>query len=49
MSPEEKYILLMETAYIATDKDTYYKLMQKADQILKDAQVTAERIDAEAA
>ena len=49
MSPEEKYILLMEAAYTATDKDTYYKLMQKADQILKDAQVTAERIDAEAA
>ena len=49
MSPEEKYILLMEAAYTAIDKDTYYKLMQKADQILKDAQVTAERIDAEAA
>ena len=49
MSPEEKYILLMEAAYTATDKDTYYKLMQKADQVLKDAQVTAERIDAGAA
>ena len=46
MSPEEKYILLMEAAYTATDKDTYYKLMLKADQVLKDAQVTAERIDA---
>ena len=46
MSPEEKYILLMEAAYTATDKDTYYRLMQKADQVLKDVQVTAERIDA---
>ena len=46
MSPEEQYILLMEAAYTATDKDTYYKLMQKAVQVLKDAQVTAERIDA---
>ena len=34
MSPEEKYIL-MEAAYTATDKNTYYKLMQKADQVLK--------------
>ena len=49
MSPEEKYILLMEAAYTATDKDTYYKLMQKADHVLKDSQVTAERIDAGAA
>ena len=49
MSPEDKYILLMEAAYTATDKGAYYKLMQKADQVLKDAQVTAERIDAEAA
>ena len=49
MSPEEKYILLMEAAYTATDKDTYYKLMQKADQVLKDAQATLDSIDAEAA
>ena len=49
MSPEEKYILLMEAAYTAADKDTYYKLMQKADQVLKDSQVTVDSIDAEAA
>ena len=49
MSPEEKYILLMEAAYIAADKDTYYKLMQKADQVLKDSQVTVDSIDADAA
>ena len=49
MSPEKKYILLMKAAYTTTDKDTCYKLIQKADQVLKDAQVTADRIDAEAA
>ena len=49
MSPEEKYILLMEAAYTATDKDTYYKLMQKADQVLKDTQATVNNVDAEAA
>ena len=49
MSPEEKYILLMEAAYTATDKDTYYKLMQKADQVLKDAQSTVDITKAEAA
>ena len=38
MSPEEKYILLMEAGYTATDKNTYYKLMQKADQVLKGTQ-----------
>ena len=45
MSPEEKYILLMEAAYTTEDKNTYYKLMQKADQVLKDAQVAVDRID----
>ena len=49
MSPEEKYILLMEAAYTATDKDTYYKLMQKADQVLKDAQASVDSIEAQAA
>ena len=48
MSPEEKYVLLMEAAYTATNKDTYYKLMQKADQVLKDTQATVDNIDAEA-
>ena len=49
MSPEEKYILLMEAAYTAADKHTHYKLMQKADQVLKDAQATVDSIDSEAA
>ena len=49
MSPEEKYILLLEAAYTATNKDTYYKLMQKADQVLKDTQATVDNIEAEAA
>ena len=49
MLPEEKYILLMEAAYTATNKDTYYELMQKADQVLKDTQATVDNIDAEAA
>ena len=49
MSPEEKYILLMEAAYTTADQDTYYKLMQKADQVLKEAQATVDGIDAEAA
>ena len=49
MSPEEKYILLMEAAYTATNKDTYHKLMQKADQVLKDTQATVDNINAEAA
>ena len=49
MSPEEKYILLMEAAYTAVDKNTFYKLMQKADQVLKDAQAIVDSIDSEAA
>ena len=49
MSPKEKYILLMEAAYTTEDKTTYYKLMQKADQVLKDAQAAVDRIDSEAA
>ena len=49
MSPEEKYILLMEAAYTTADKNTYYKLMQKADQVLKDAQAAVDSIDSEAA
>ena len=49
MSPEEKYILLLEAAYTTADKNTYYKLMQKADQVLKDAQAAADKIDADAA
>ena len=49
MSPEEKYILLMEAAYTNEDKYTHYKLMQKADQVLKDAWAAVEGIDSEAA
>ena len=35
MSVEEKYIMLMDAAYQATDKETYYNCMQKADEVLK--------------
>ena len=49
MSPEEKYILLMEAAYTTKDKNTHHKLMQKANQVLKDAQAAVDRIDSEAA
>ena len=49
MSPEEKYILLMEAAYTAKGRNTYYKLMRKADQALKDAQTAVDRVDSEAA
>ena len=49
MSPEEKYILLMEAAYTTADKNTYYKLMQQADQVLQEAQATVDSIEAEAA
>ena len=49
MSPEEKYIILMEAAYTTEDKYTHYKLMQKADQALKDAQVAVDSVDAESA
>ena len=34
MTPEEQYITLMDAAYKAPDKESYYKLMQKADNIL---------------
>jgi len=49
MSPEEKYIPLMEAAYTTKDKNTRQKLMQKANQVLKDAQAAVDRIDSEAA
>ena len=53
MSSEEKYIqkyiLPMEAAYITADKKTNYKLMQEADQVLKDTQASVDSFDAEAA
>ena len=49
MSPEEKYILLLEAVYTTEDKYTHYKLMQNADQVLKDAWAAVEGIDSEAA
>ena len=39
----------MEAAYTAADKNTYYKVIQKANQVLKDAQATVDSIDSEAA
>ena len=47
MLPEEKYILLMEAAYTARTKDTYYELMQKSGQVLKDAHMTVDNTNAE--
>ena len=38
----------MEAAYTAADKHTYYKLMQKADQVLKETHATVDNINAEA-
>ena len=35
MTAEEKYIMLMDAAYKAADKETYYKYMKKADEVLK--------------
>ena len=35
MTAEEKYIMLIDAAYKAADKETYYKYMQKADEVLK--------------
>ena len=35
MTVEEKYIQLMDAAYQAADKETYYTYMQKADEVLK--------------
>ena len=49
MSSEEKYILPKEAAYITADKNTSYKLMQEADQVLKDTQASVDSFDAEAA
>ena len=52
MLPEEKYILLMEAANTATNKDTYYELMQKSDQVVKytdiTVDITVDNINAEA-
>ena len=35
MSPEQQYVAFMDAAYAATDKETYYKCIQKAEQSLK--------------
>ena len=35
MSPEQQYVAFMDAAYAATDKEYYYKCIQKAEQILK--------------
>lgn len=35
MSPEQQYIAFMDAAYASTDKETYYKCIQKAELILK--------------
>ena len=49
VTPEEQYVLLMDAAYRATDKETYYALMQKADQVLKSRSYVSETFDQQAA
>ena len=49
MTPEEKFILLMEAVYAAPDKETYHALMQQADRILKENQVAMDHLNSEAA
>ena len=49
VTPEEQYVLLMDAAYRATDKETYYALMQKADQVLKSQDYVSETFDRQAA
>ena len=48
-SPEDKHILLMEAAYNTGDKDIYYKLMQKADHVLKESKTIIDKLDEEPA
>ena len=48
-TPEEKYIPLMEDVYTTKAKNTRHKLMQKANQVFKEAQAAVDRIDSEAA
>ena len=43
MTVEEKYIMLMDAAYQAADKETYYKYMQKADEVLKSQTIVDEQ------
>ena len=49
VTPEEQYVLLMDAAYRATDKETYYALIQKADQVLKSQSSVPETFDQQAA
>ena len=49
MTPEEKFIALMDAAYCAADKETYYKLIQEADEVLKKFQDLATNDDNQAA
>ena len=44
MTPEQQYVLLMDAAYRATDKETYYALMHKAEQGLKSQGYASETI-----
>ena len=43
MTVEEKYIMLMDAAYQAADKESYYKYMQKADEVLKSQTIVDEQ------
>ena len=49
MTVEEKYIMLMDSAYQAADKETYYKYMQKADEVLKCQKIVDEHPESQMA
>ena len=49
MTVEENHIMLMDTAYQAADKETYYKYMQKADEVLKSQKIVDECPDSQMA
>ena len=49
MTAEEKYIMLMDAAYKAADKETYYRYMQKADEVLKRQKLADDNSESHAA
>ena len=49
MTVEEGYIMLMDAAYQATDKETYYKYMQKADEVLRGQKLSEDYSEPQAA
>ena len=46
LSPEQLYITYMDAAYEAPDKETYFKMMRKAQECLRKRQATfSDRVD----